>query len=478
MTLGSAQPMYHRNTAPRRLPAVDSARLGTCSGSAGKQRLTSGILRVLAEFFSVEAGFTLFLFAGRFKMLPELGGFPVDFTLFFFVVTFGAIAWAIVAGRVKPVPLNLSVLLVLLFSELVAASLFWSSLSPLNIDKALRFLLFTSTSFFVGHMLGQGPAHRARLLRVIAWFSCALLLYDAYHRYVVGGAVVAGDELDPGRYGPRAYNYLEYGYHAAILFIIFLCLAAFGSLKQLCIAIVGSSAMLYYLLIMGGRGPFAAALLAIPLLALGLRRSAGSLRRLLCLIALLAGLIVIAVVGYLTFVEGSGASLERQFRTLGRYESEETLSMDERQQGRQLAYDMWLRKPILGWGIGEFRVWDSYLEYPHNMLLEILAEMGIAGGFLFVFVCAVGVRDCVAIAGDRMCAWTDVAIALFFLTQLALLFTVEGYLADDRAFFAYMGLVIGSRGAADRRPRPACPFPDLQPTARLTHGHLIPEDRT
>ena len=31
----------------------------------------------MAELFSVEAGFALFLFAGRFKMLPEQSGFPV-----------------------------------------------------------------------------------------------------------------------------------------------------------------------------------------------------------------------------------------------------------------------------------------------------------------------------------------------------------------------------------------------------------------
>jgi hypothetical protein len=37
----------------------------------------------LAEFFSIEASFVLFVFAGRFKMLPELRSFPVDFTLLF-----------------------------------------------------------------------------------------------------------------------------------------------------------------------------------------------------------------------------------------------------------------------------------------------------------------------------------------------------------------------------------------------------------
>jgi O-antigen ligase len=475
MTFGSAHPAYRPNIG---LQSADGTPPRARFGYARKQRRTAGILALLAELFSVEASFALFLFAGHFKMLPELRGFTVDFTLFFFVVTFGAIAWAIVFGRVKPVPLNLPVLLMLLFSELAAASLFWSSLDPLNIDKALRFLLLTSPSFFIAHMLGQDPARRARLLRVVAWVSAAMVLYYAYYRYVVGIDVAHVDKLDPGPLSSDASaNYLQYAEHGTTLFIMFLCLGAFGSLKLLCIAVVGSSAMLYYLLIIGGRGPFAVALLAIPLLALGLlQRPAGSLGRPSRLIALLSGLVVIAVVGYPALVAGSGGSLEQEFLTLNRYESEADLSLEGRQEGRQLAFDMWLRKPMLGWGIGEFRVKDSYLNYPHNMLLEILAETGIVGGFLFIVLCAVAVRGCLAVARDRTCGWTDAVIALLFLTQLALWLTVQGYLADDRAPFAYMGLVIGSRAAAGRYPRSAAPFSAPQPTANLAHGRLIHED--
>jgi O-antigen ligase len=478
MPPGGAYAAYRPIFGQRRSRPDDGAPPCIRSGNGRERRVTARILPGLAEFFSIEASFALFLFAGQYKGLPELRGFPVDFTLLFFVVTFCLIAWAIVSGRMKPAPLSLSVLLMLLFSELAVASLFWSSLDPRNTDKALRFLLLTSTSFFVAHMLAQDRGRQARLARTIAWLSCAILLYDAYYRYVLGAAVIAGDELDPGRYGPRANNYLQYGSHANILFIVFLSLAAFGSLKQLCVAVFGSGAVLYLLLIMGGRGPLAAALLAIPLLALGLLRCpSGSLRRLSHLMALLSGLIVVAAVGYVVVerLEGSGAALERQFRTLDRYQGDDTSSMNGRLEGRDVAFDMWLQKPILGWGIGEFRVKDSYLEYPHNMLLEILAEMGIIGGFLFIVVCTVAVRDCIGIAKDRTCEWTDAAIALLFLTQLALLLTVQGYLADDRAFFAYMGLVIGSRVAAGRSPRPAAPFPGLQTRASLARERLIRE---
>jgi hypothetical protein len=41
-----------------------------------------------------------------------------------------------------------------------------------------------------------------------------------------------------------------------------------------------------------------------------------------------------------------------------------------------------------------------------------------------------------------------VAIALLFLTDFALHLTVQGYLADDRIFLAYLGMTIGASAKA------------------------------
>jgi O-antigen ligase len=252
--------------------------------------------------------------------------------------------------------------------------------------------------------------------------------------------------------------------------------AAFGSLKQLCATILGSGAALYVLVAAGGRGALLQALLAVPLLAFGLLAgSTQSLGRLTRLAALLLGLVGIAAVGYLALehLGGSvGASGQpHQFYTLDRVgaqvSNEGTLSMDVRYEARQLAFDLWLQKPLLGWGIGEFRIKGIWLYDPHNLLLELLMEMGIVGAFLFFAVCAIAVRDCMRIARDRTCGWTEAAIALLFLTDLASQLTVQGYLADDRVFFAYIGLVIGSRSAASRYLARFVSFPE--PPNRLAN---------
>lgn len=413
---------------------------------------------VLAEFFSIEASFVFFLGSGTYKNFPALQGFPVDLTILTLVVTACLIIWALVSGRIRSVSLGLPVLLIFLFSEFAAASLFWSSLDSFNINKALHFLLLTSPCFFAAHALAQDPERRRRLARMLAWLSITILLYYAYRRYVAGDTLTEGnnqlDHLDP-----RAYQ--EYGNYASILFTICLVLVVFGSRRQVCAAVFGLGVTLYALLVIGGRGALATALLSVPLLALGLLWDSARRRRLSRLLALLSGIIAITAVGYV-YVGGSQVALDQQFSTLDRYQAqlsnEDTASMDERHQGRILAWNLWLQKPILGWGIGEYGIKDSYLMWPHNLLLEILMEMGIVGAYLFFAVSAIAVRNCARIARDPECDWADAAIALLFLTDLALHVTVAGYLGGDRHFLAFIGLVTGARAAAGRSISTAAPF--------------------
>ncbi len=429
-------------------------------GRLAEDHQSPRFLLSFGDLISIEASFILFLFAGRYKNLPELRGFPVDFTLLFFAATLGLMGWAIVSGKMKPIPLSLGVVSMISFCAVAAVSLFWSSIYHLNVDKVVRFLLLTSPSFFAAHILAQDKNRQERLLRLLVWLSCAILLYYAYYRWILGVDVAANVEGED-----YANNYLEYNSHAGILFIVFLCLAVFGSPKQRGIAIIGSGAALFALVAIGGRGPFTSALLAIPLLALGLLlHPRGALQRLTRLMVLVSVLMVIAVFGYVGFVRVSGPSaVWEQLHTLDRYQAQlsgdETHSLDLRLNGQEDAFRQWQEKPILGWGIGEFRVQHNDLAYPHNLLLEILMEIGLVGAFLFVSVCAVAVIACVRAAQYGMSSWVDSGIALLFLADLGSHLTVEGYLADDRIFFAYVGLAIGLRQAAERRR--------TQPVSRL-----------
>src|SRR5690348_11404905 len=146
------------------------------------------------DLFSIETSFVLFLFAGRYKTLPELRGFSIDFTLFFLAVTLCLVASAVISGKVRLISLNPHIGLMVSFSALAAVSLFWSSIDYLNVDKMLRFMLLTSPSFFVALLLSQDRNRRERLLRMLVCFSSALLIYYSYYRWVRGIDIARGME--------------------------------------------------------------------------------------------------------------------------------------------------------------------------------------------------------------------------------------------------------------------------------------------
>jgi O-antigen ligase len=144
--------------------------------------------------------------------------------------------------------------------------------------------------------------------------------------------------------------------------------------------------------------------------------------------------------------------------------------MDLRVGARQLALRMWLEKPVVGWGIGEYGLLNVNFNYPHNTALEILAEMGLVGGSLFLLMCVPAVRDSARILGSRASGWPETAIALLFLSELPLQLTVTGYLAADRIFFAWMGLAIGSGAALARGDRLGVRFAPAPPSSRPQGG--------
>jgi O-antigen ligase len=416
------------------------------------RRVTAPLLLRFADFLSIEASFVLFVFAGRYKALPELRNFPIDFTILFLIFTWSLIVWALISGRLKPLPLDLPNLLIVSFCALATVSVFWSSLDVRNVDKTLRFLLLTNTGFFAAQILAQDACRRERMLRLLMWFSCAILLYYFYYRYVIGTDVA--DPNATGRLPADANNYQEYSAHANILFTIFLSLGVLGYRGgHLILAIVGCGLALFALLTIGGRGSLAQALIAIPFLTLILlMRPQRILERLARLSVLLCALAAAAVIGYSVFVKLQGGdTVAQELYTLERFEmqlsGEHTDSMDERLEAQEFAFRQWQQRPLFGWGMGEFRIQNSYLEYPHNLLLEILMEMGLVGGFLFFSACAIATIDCVRTAAHQAMnsGWVEMVIALLFLTELVSHLTVQGYLADDRELLTYLGMAIGAR---------------------------------
>src|SRR6185295_10996235 len=100
-----------------------------------------------------------------------------------------------------------------------------------------------------------------------------------------------------------------------------------------------------------------------------LMRSRRILESLARLSVLLSTLAAAAVIGYALFVQLEGAdATAQQLYTLERFQmqlsGEHTDSMDERFEAQEFAFRQWQERPLFGWGMGEFRIQNSYLEYP------------------------------------------------------------------------------------------------------------------
>lgn len=413
------------------------------SGGASGGWLSS----VLGLVFSIETSFILFLVAGRYKALPEFQAVPVDPTLLFFVLTLGLIAHKCIKGQLKPMPLDAPGLLMLAFCAYGVASVYWSSLEPKNIDKAWRFVLVSVSGYFLASVLAQEQERRERMVLLMIGFSCTLLLYYAYFRWIVGIDIY---ELEnTGRI--RGNNYLEYGTHAAFVFYGCLALTVYGPRRWLAVGLTGAVVSLFLLAFIGARGPLIFSLIGIPLagvaLLLNVRCLAAGFRRLALLLLLL---VVLAWAGYAALVAVKGFTLaSEELYTIERLSlqlsNESTSSLDVRSIGRDLAFRRWLEQPLLGWGMGEFRLQYSVLDYPHNLLLEVLMEMGLVGVVLFIPAHIIALFVCLRTIRDPASTWIDMAIVLKFITDFASHITVEGYLGDNRIYFATLALAIGLR---------------------------------
>jgi len=61
------------------------------------------------------------------------------------------------------------------------------------------------------------------------------------------------------------------------------------------------------------------------------------------------------------------------------------------------AKEMWMKKPIMGWGLGSYTIvttGDDKVDYPHNIILELLSENGIIGLIPFLIICFLSVKNC------------------------------------------------------------------------------------
>lgn len=347
------------------------------------------------HMLSFEAFFLLFLYGIHIRqILPPI---PGNEAIVFGTITIVIGGWIILRDGIylRGLPIVLAGLLLIAWLVL---SIGWTP-SRVFARESLNFLLTVDLwALLAGACIIAASRERVvRLLVMIMGLALILAVYGIYIEFTHGSFRFyhyrgAGANWADG-------TYIAWGYIVANGAVVALSLAIFskfGSLKQF-IAVLALAIFGYFLLIATGRGPLLGLVLAglfatfMQAPRIGRGRIAIPQAQIIAL-----GLLAVALIyiGYLYTTDQTTGAIHRFLRLFDEVDDPLLRANANRFDYFAVAYQLWLQAPLFGQGLSSFAIlYSGGMEiqgtYPHNAILQILAEFGLIGLILFaVFIVA------------------------------------------------------------------------------------------
>jgi O-antigen ligase len=384
---------------------------------------------------------SLYVWVGLYKDQAIVKASPVDVTLLLGLLLAAVCAWRWASGRARPIPFGLAAP-VAAIGAMLLVGLAWTPSHAYGDEKALKFLTLTLLATLAPFFLVEDERD---FRRYFSW-TVALAMVTAV-------VTVANPPADDGR--------LTIGIEGNTIGIShLLCTAALilliGALTDLISArrwaIVGSFALIGVAAAIGSRGPLLS--LAFALVATGVVWLVRVPRKVAPVL-----LVVAAGAALLPFLSLPADSSQRLSRAVT--DPVGSLRTDPRYPIFGDAVKLIEHHPLVGVGTGGFqsvgRLAAPPEDYPHNMLLEVWAELGLVP--LVVLVASI----VAVLVGLWRGAWRNAHAAsgrLMYVLVGFLLFNLfetllTGDLNENRAFWGVFGLawLIVQYGA----PAPAAP---------------------
>lgn len=371
-----------------------------------------------------------FLYIGLFKGRGAIESLPIDATLMLGALLAGVCLLRLLEGRFRLPPLMLG-LPYLLIATLLAISLIWTPELAYGTEKTLKFASLTALATFAPFCLVEGRDELRQLLVLLAGVG------------VVGALIV----LSLGSTSSAEDGRLVFNEAADTIFTArFLLTGAFvllfgAALKlwhrhRLPIAVVGVVVVVIAASI-GSRGPLVGFVLAVvcTIVAIILREP----RRVLPVLLAIA-----VAAAALPFISLPETSAER----IGGLVSNPAGAFDEDLRSRlyEKGFELAKENPVRGIGAGGFFIYSYVLtnreeRYPHNIFLEMSAELGLAPTLLLAasiltMLALLYKRAWAAEGDDRTLIYLLAGVFLvnFFATQFS------GDFNDNKTFWAMLGL--------------------------------------
>ncbi|HEX5621920.1 MAG TPA: O-antigen ligase family protein [Solirubrobacteraceae bacterium] len=383
---------------------------------------------------------TAYLSIGVFKgtTLLQTDVIVVDPTLALATLLLGVCVVRVLTGRAFKVPLLVAVPFIVI-GVLLILSLTWTPVHGYGAEKALKFWTLTLLALAAPFCVIDNERD---LRQLFAWLLIAAVVGALVTlRYGEVGAVSDVNNANSGR--------LEFGGIENTIFMSrILCAGALvalfapvvrlgGGWWRVVLPLVGV-ALIAVAASIGSRGPLVSLALAgvVTLTAVVVRTP----RALLPLLAMVA--IGVAVLPFISLPETSAARLRGITEDpLG------TLQTDGRSRLYEQAVDIARDNPAVGLGAGGFQLYSAVLlrkelRYPHNIFLEVAAEVGIAAAV----VLAVSMITVLIALFRRAWASTDPRrrSQVYLVTALLLLAffnaQVSGDINDNRTFWTALAL--------------------------------------
>jgi O-antigen ligase len=250
-----------------------------------------------------------------------------------------------------------------------------------TVSLALLYCSYAMLCFLAGQTLIRGSQARTLAL-VFSLYGAALASFALLQGISSNGKLywIRQPRMGGWIYGP----YVNHNHYAGLMemlipipLVLALTRLAPGRTRALAGAV--AAVMVGTIFLSGSRGGMLAILAELIFLSALLVKQKRSLRT-----AIGVGVFLAIVVGLLTWI--GGAELSKRIATVGPLHSE--ISSDVRTNINRDGLKMFLKKPVLGWGLGTFPVvypqfrtfyTNFFVNEAHDDYLQLLVEMGLLG---------------------------------------------------------------------------------------------------
>ncbi len=306
-------------------------------------------------------------------------------------------------------PFKLDAILVFLFFIISLLSVFYASNMYLSIEVAVRYLIFCA-SFYFAIQFVMYKENKDEVIKEYLKATLSIALVIGVYALMKGDS--ASDyvmRLTIGEVSPIPLSILL-GQSVLIAFYFFVTSNKLNNIFYIPILLF----LIYVLFLTNTRSTLIGVLLGLMLILFaGKSQISTKLYFKLIITCLIAIPVVIVVIG------NDLSQFQRAFSGFNRLSSGELgESEGHRLLAWDYAFDAFSKEPFLGLGSGNFG--QHYIAYPHNMLLEVLAENGLVGFFVIATLMSIGFKKVFTYNHGPYLVIAALFIFSFFVAQVSL----------------------------------------------------------